>query len=49
MKSLISLAYISFITLAIFMIYIIMYRKTQKVKKRSYRDEKIAYKNGDSK
>ena len=40
MKSFISLTDIFFITVTIFKIYIIIYRKTQKLKKKSYRDEK---------
>ena len=40
---------IFFIALAIFGIYIIIYRKTQKVKKGYYSDEKIALKNRDNK
>ena len=43
-----SLADIFFIVLAIFRVYNIIYRKTQKVKKkkkRCYRDEKMALKN----
>ena len=47
----ISLTDIFFIALAILRVYIIINKKTQKVKKkeRSYTDEKIALKNGDNK
>ena len=46
-----SLTDIFFIVLAIFRVYNIVYRKTQKVKKKkwSYRDEKMALKNGNDK